>query len=272
MVQESVIVCTLHIFLHREAWFNMLRVDFGMGKHSTVQQLNTYSSLYYKSPKQEKCTLLFFPLDKPIGSATFHICSLTTDHHNLVIGTSTGKIMAVPLSSLFEEDMGGTGSVYGICHQSSSSAKELQLATSAISLHSHRDERVVGLVHIPLPECATLTGSTHNLVQSTSALLAASSLTALHEAGLQDSVFMSSQHQHGQSKYHSLLVSAGKGHRNYQIDADSLTEDSIALRERSEAFQVMVWGYCNANSWPNCPCLVSFGINCVIAIHGVTVF
>ena len=177
----------------------------------------------------------------------FHITSLTTDHHNLVIGTSTGKIMAVPLSSLLEEDMGGAGLAYGICHRSTSSAKELQLASTAISLHAHRDERVVSLVHIPLPECATLTGSTLNLVQSTSTLLASSSLTALHEAGLQDSILISSQHQQSQSKYHSLLVSAGKGHRNYQIDTDSLTEDSIALRERSEAFQIMVWGYCNTN-------------------------
>ena len=143
--------------------------------------------------------------------------------------------MAIPLCSLFEGNVGGAGS------------KELQLATSAVSLHSHRDERVVGLVHIPLPESTTLTGSTLNLAQP-SALLASSSLTALHEAGLQDSILMSSQHQHGQSKYHSLLVSAGKGHRDYQIDTDSeAAEDSFALRERSEAFQVMVWGYCNAS-------------------------
>ena len=190
---------------------------------------------------------LLSPPDKPIGSATFHISSLTVDHHSLMIGTSTGKIMAIPLSSLFEDDAGESGLVYDACHQSAVSTREWQLATSTVSLHSHRDERVVGLVHISLPECATLTGSTLDLVQSTSTLLAASSLTALHEAGLQDSILMSSPHQQGQSKYHSLLVSAGKGHRNYQIDMDNHAAENSALRERSEAFQVMVWGYCNTS-------------------------
>lgn len=171
------------------------------------------------------------------------------DHHNLVIGTSTGKIMAMPLCSLCEGDMGGTGSVYGIAVPPTMSAKEFQLlATSTVSLHSHRDERVVGLIHVPLPENTILMGSTLNVMQSVSASLAGGSLTALHEAGLQDSL-ISPPHQQSQSKYHSLLVSAGKGHRDYQLDTDShISEDSFALRERAEAFQVMVWGYHNTSA------------------------
>ena len=109
---------------------------------------------------------------------------------------------------------------------------------SAVSLHAHREGAIQGLLHIPLPEgtSASLSISTLNLTQGSGSLSNASSLPNLLESPPLNRSSVS------RPVYHSLLVTAGKGHTDYLGDQD-IFQESTALRERNDAFQVMVWGF-----------------------------
>ena len=103
-------------------------------------------------------------------------------------------------------------------------------------------------MHIPLPEDISmprLSNSNVNLSSRSLGLLSASSMPSL----VSDSPPMSRSMFGGggggnltHPVFNSLLVSCGKGYTDYLSDS-SVYEGSTAIREKNEAFQVMVWGY-----------------------------
>ena len=116
---------------------------------------------------------------------------------------------------------------------------------TAASLLTHREGSIKGLVHIPLPESITmpmLSNSNLNLSSRSLGLLNASSMPSLlsDSPPLSRSVFGGGNLMHPIFK--SLLVSCGKGYIDYLSDSNEF-EGSTALREKNDAFQVMVWGY-----------------------------
>ena len=116
---------------------------------------------------------------------------------------------------------------------------------TASSLRTHREGSIRGLLYIPLPENITmpmLSNSNLNLSSRSLGILSASSMPSL----ISDSPPLSRSAIGGGSLSHpiykSLLVSCGKGYHDYMSDSN-VFEGSTALREKNEAFQVMVWGY-----------------------------
>lgn len=184
------------------------------------------------------------------------ITHLMKTHDSLYVTTSTGKIIIMPLEVVMNEDERDT--------ESSNSSKSgsfpsvntpdmYQIRTmSAISLNNHRGD-VRGILHIPLPENmgpSLENGFSSSALNSTgmSSLGPATSLPNL----LVDSVASSNStlssvtptRLSSRPVYRSLLISAGKGHKNYLLEGEGMEEDT-ALRERNDAHQLMVWGFPN---------------------------
>lgn len=191
------------------------------------------------------------------GTEDYHlldIIHMMSAQDLLYVTTSTGKIITMPLASLSSKrpNEGDTES------ESSQSSKSgsfpvidrpdmYKLRTMAsISLDNHR-EAVRGIVHISLPEhmSSTLSSSVLNLSDNSS-LAPATSLPNLLDTLAVDSTPTSLTPAKSKSHpvYRSLLVSAGKGHKNYLNNWEGLEEDT-ALRERNDAHQLMVWGFRN---------------------------
>ena len=129
---------------------------------------------------------------------------------------------------------------------------------NAVALHAHREGSIQGLLHVPLLE------SVH--VPMLSGMGSIAALTPPKRGELSNAVSLPNlarsespsllQHRAAtmqgtgghliQPVYHSLLVTGGKGHTYYMEDQD-MFQESTAVRERGEAFQLIVWGYENTN-------------------------
>ncbi len=123
---------------------------------------------------------------------------------------------------------------------------------TASSLRTHREGPIKGLLNIPLPENITipmLSNSSMNLSSRSVGLLNASSMPSLLSTDsppLNRSVFGGGNLAH--PIYRSLLVSCGKGYIDYMSDS-TVFDGNTALREKNEAFQVIVWGYDQPSSF-----------------------
>ena len=195
-------------------------------------------------------------VDNPLQISSVNITNLIRDENNVYISTSIGKIFALPLANFRvkgedEERFVRQASIPDPADTSGSSyppksweGEHSLFNCTATSLLTHREGSLQGLVHIPLPENITLpllSNSTLNLSTLSSGLLASGtpSLTS-------DSPPLSRSSLGGGGVVHpiyrSLLVSCGKGYKDYLSDS-SVFEGSTALREKNEAYQVIVWGY-----------------------------
>ena len=197
-------------------------------------------------------------LDNPLTLSSLDISSIIKDETNVYIGTSTGKIFAMPLQYFelegykkdkFDQKLGppDTSDIISASYPPIINAIEHNLFHySAASLNTHREGSVQGLIHIPLPDEITLpmlSNSVMNLSTRSGGILHASSMPSLLDDSppLSRSSLVPGNLVH--PVYCSLLVSGGKGHQDYLLDPESKFDGSTALRERNEAFQVIVWGY-----------------------------
>ena len=185
------------------------------------------------------------------------ITHLMKTYDSLYVTTSTGKIIIMPLEAILTEDERDT--------ESSNSSKSGSFPSvnmpdmhrirtmSAISLNNHRGD-VRGIIHIQLPEN---TGPSLENGFSSSSALNSTGMSSLGPATslpnlLVDSVASSNSalpsitptRLSSRPVYRSLLISAGKGHKNYLLEGDGMEEDT-AVRERNDAHQLMVWGFPN---------------------------
>lgn len=125
--------------------------------------------------------------------------------------------------------------------------EEVYLENCALALHVQKDSRVRSLLHLKLPlkppsptklntpSSSSETGGTlyHSLPNLNSSFGSRMSISP---------PIMS---------YRSLIISAGKGHMEYSEDPEPedngvLPTNYNALRERNEAYQLLVWGHRNA--------------------------
>ena len=122
--------------------------------------------------------------------------------------------------------------------------EEVYLDNCALALHVQKDSRVRSLLHLKLPikPPSKLSSPSHS--SDTGALY--HSLPNLNSSfGSRTTIsppIMS---------YRSLVISAGKGHMEYSEDPEPedtgvLPTNYNALRERNEAYQLLVWGHRNA--------------------------
>lgn len=195
-----------------------------------------------------------------------NVTDMVNDEWNVYISTSISKIFALPRSSFLVDgdddtrfvkqvSMPDPNDVSSSSYPPSANAMDHPLfKCMASSLLTHREGSVRGLVHVPLPEEITISmkcNSSANLSTRSLGLFSASSLPSL----ISDSppmtrssmIVAGSGGMSGNSGlthpvYKSLLVSCGKGYNDYLSDS-SVFEGSTALREKNEAFQVIVWGY-----------------------------
>ena len=185
-------------------------------------------------------------------TARLEITHLMTTHDSLYVTTSTGKIIIMPLAAIlndWERDTESSNSSKSGSFPSVDMPDMYRIRTmSAISLNNHRGD-VRGIVHIPLPEnMASLENGFSSSTLNSSSLGPATSLPNLlvDSVASSNSTFPSITPTRLSSRpvYRSLLISAGKGHKNYLLDGDGLEEDT-AIRERNDAHQLMVWGFPN---------------------------
>lgn len=180
-------------------------------------------------------------------NSPLEISFISSEEDTLYVGTSTGKVISVPMDTLELMD---------------SSTKSLTIQKhGAIAVHSHRDA-VCGLLHVSLPDnlspsfTSPFSNSMHNLAAGRSLTPATSlpsllmdSPTNLNNTPITPTMTLPQTPSLNQTPanltvYHSLLVSAGKGHRNYLSKGESY-EENMAIRERNDAHQLIVWGYPN---------------------------
>lgn len=189
---------------------------------------------------------------------------MVNDEWNVYISTSVSKIFALPRSSfsidgdddnrfIKQVSMPDPNDIMSASYPPSAAAVDHPLFKClASSLQTHREGSVRGLVHVPLPEEITISmkcNSSMNLSTRSFGVMSASSLPSLVSADsppmMRSSIITgTSGNSSGLSHpvYKSLLVSCGKGYTDYLSDS-SVFEGSTALREKNEAFQVIVWGY-----------------------------
>lgn len=139
---------------------------------------------------------------------------MAADENNVYLGTSAGKVVAIPIQSLRPHitKVACGGSETGCDGNASSKGQSMML-----SLHSHH-RSVSSLMYVPLPKVGLPTA------QGGGVQLPAPQPT------------LSSK---------SLVVSAGKGHTNNTEvkGAEEEEEPSAVLRERNDPFQLLVWGH-----------------------------
>ena len=121
--------------------------------------------------------------------------------------------------------------------------EEVYLSNCALALHVQKDSRVRSLLHLKLP------------IKPPSKLDAPSSSEAgalYHSLPNLNSSFGGRMSISPPiMSYRSLIISAGKGHMEYSEDPEPeddgvLPTNYNALRERNEAYQLLVWGHRNA--------------------------
>ena len=167
-----------------------------------------------------------------------HISQLTKDSTNLYMGTSLGKVVTIPLSFFdsFRENRDPSSPVTSYPPEAEGTG--ILFRTSAVAVHAHRESPIQGLIHISLPEGAALGASLSSSTQN----LMSSALSATSNPNLLESPPLSRSSAKRGRVYQSLLVTGGKGHKDYIVDQDEFQE-STAVRERNDAFQLMIWGY-----------------------------
>jgi len=189
-----------------------------------------------------------------VVAAPTDIKAIVADKHMVYVGSSNGRIVAVPIDSLLKpteyaelddernlEDSDdhstaalpqGGSKVKG---DADMTARNTDQEQSAVSLHTQKDNRVQSLIYIPLPtNRLSRPKDTVNLQQTTM-------YSSLPNLGSMYRLSIS------QPLYKSLLVSIGQGHVLYAPDVESV-EESSPLRERNESFQLLVWGHRNTLS------------------------
>ena len=121
--------------------------------------------------------------------------------------------------------------------------EEVYLGNCALALHVQKDSRVRSLLHLKLPikPPSQLSSPSH------------SDAGALYHSlpNLNSSFGSRTTISPPIMSYRSLVISAGKGHMEYSEDPEPedtgvLPTNYNALRERNEAYQLLVWGHRNA--------------------------
>ena len=121
--------------------------------------------------------------------------------------------------------------------------EEVYLDNCALALHIQKDSRVRSLLHLKLPvkPPSKLSSPSH------------SDAGALYHSlpNLNSSFGSRTTISPPIMSYRSLIISAGKGHMEYSEDPEPedtgvLPTNYNALRERNEAYQLLVWGHRNA--------------------------
>lgn len=121
--------------------------------------------------------------------------------------------------------------------------EEVYLDNCALALHIQKDSRVRSLLHLKLPikPPSKLNSPSH------------SDSGALYHSlpNLNSSFGSRTTISPPIMSYRSLVISAGKGHMEYSEDPEPedtgvLPTNYNALRERNEAYQLLVWGHRNA--------------------------
>lgn len=167
----------------------------------------------------------------PSGLATpTDIKSLLKDEKNIYAGTSNGRIVAIPIEKL-RDTSPAEDDINELTRDDTDGVFQQQ---SAISLHTHKDDRVKTLLYIQLPADKPPRKRDRTLHYGSLPNLMSSSQSALYRASMVTPLIK------------SLILSVGKGHMEYSVSAgaDSV-EESSAMRERNEAFQLLIWGHRN---------------------------
>ena len=163
------------------------------------------------------------------------IKSLLMDEKNIYVGTSNGRIVAIPVEKL--RDTSSAENAINEATQNDVASEEADgifQQQSAISLHTHKDDRVKTLLHIQLPPDKPPRKRDRTLHYGSLPNLLSSSQNTLYRASMVTPLIK------------SLILSVGKGHAEYSVSAGADTvEESSAMRERNEAFQLLIWGHRN---------------------------
>ena len=202
------------------------------------------------------------PLPLPdVTASELDISLMMATEDTLYITTSTGKIISMPIAAIMakgeeeQEQEANSGLRPQVDHLSVISLRK----KTSISLDGHKDI-VKGILHIQLPESTQvspplangLSSSTLNL-SGMQTLSPAISLPSLLDTTDHTSTVASHSNTPAgatpskpgdRAVYRSLLVSAGRGHKNYLTTGERI-EENTALRERNDAHQLMVWGFPN---------------------------
>ena len=153
------------------------------------------------------------------------------DDKNVYAGTTTGRIVSIPIANLRElnaaESLVTESSLPTITV--SDEPDGVFQEQSAVALHTHKSEKVKNLLYVPLPIHRVTRSAEGQLVQQFRSL-----------PNLSNPLFRLPF----QPLYKSLLISVGKGHTEYSMDERNFEETS-ALRDRNEAFQLLIWGHKN---------------------------
>ncbi len=185
----------------------------------------------------------------PNLSSPVNIKTMAADAEFLYLGTSNGKIVSVPISSLsqsslakwsdgsLENSKDGDSDSSGGDRRGSDSACHL-----AVAVHKQMEGKVRTLLHVSLPQAKL------SMLKEAAEMLHYHSMPNL-TSPLGGRIPVSPPIL----SFRSLLVSAGKGHVEYvckeEKGEDEAEQDNVEVhRERHEAFQLLVWGHKNTVS------------------------
>ena len=159
------------------------------------------------------------------------ITSVASDEETVYMGTSSGKIVAIPIQTLIPPPEQSSTSANDEKQQFSPLMEDLEepasnyLSQSAVSVHAH-NRKVRSLFSIPVPE-----SQDKAVFSSTPDLMSTASVPCTQRPA-----------------FKSLLVSTGKGHVEYTEEDYNLDPEEVtAFRERKESFQLQVWGHHNTD-------------------------
>lgn len=190
------------------------------------------------------------------------ITAVTADESTIYVGTSNGRMVAVPIENLCKtqhadldvESSGGNGEVGeqpsivvqgknekttggvavpgGATVRVQETDKTFQKQT-AVSLHTQKDSKVRSLIYIPLPVSKLSKPKDTAVLEQTVMYTSLPNLGSMYRLNI------------SQPLHKSLLISVGRGHVKYTSDVECV-EESSPLRERNESFQLLVWGHRNS--------------------------
>ena len=121
--------------------------------------------------------------------------------------------------------------------------ESVYLDNCALALHIQKDSRVRSLLHLKLPLKPPSTLNSPSPSETGALYHSLPNLNSSFGSRMSISPPILS--------YRSLIISAGKGHMEYSEDPEPedngvLPTNYNALRERNEAYQLLVWGHRNA--------------------------
>ncbi len=167
-------------------------------------------------------------------SAPTDIKSIVSDGDFLYLGTSNGKIVSVPLSSLADLEEKAKERE---AKEDNGIDDSLCISSSALALHSHMDHRVRALLCLKFPE------QTLSNMKAAAEIMQYRSLPNL-ASPLGGRIPVSPPIL----SIRSMVISVGRGHVHYVDDQGKEDSKSVIHRERNEAFQFLIWGHKNALS------------------------